>query len=208
MSKIATKKAGKMVLDEKKPKPMSDASFKGMMWLFKLVDFIWNPRRKLKKFPLREGMAVVDYGCGPGRYTLPIAKLVGPKGKVFAVDIHPLAITTVKRKAASEALTNVETILVDSYDTGIQVASIDLVLLADTFHMISDRDALFREIHRILKQDGLLFMDPGHMKLERAIEIVESAGLFTIRECRGRDMLLAPRTGEEGEARVTIKQEG
>jgi len=144
-----------MMANEKKLQPMSDASFKGMMWLFKFIDLIRDPRRRLKKIPLKEGMAVVDYGCGPGRYTLPVANLVGPKGKVFAVDIQPLAISTIKEKAARESLTNIEAILVDSYNTGIQGSSIDLVLLLDTLHLIGDCDALFREIHRILKQDVL-----------------------------------------------------
>ena len=180
--------------NEKKLNPMPDAGFRGMVWCFKLVDLFWNPQKRIKKIPLKEGMTVVDYGCGPGRYTIPVAKLVGPKGKVFAVDIQPLAISTVRKKVASEALTNVEAILADSYNTGIQGSSIDLVLLIDTFHMIKDRDALFQEIHRILKQDGILFMDPGHMKMSRAREIVENTDLFTIVECRGKDMLVAPKT--------------
>ena len=179
---------------EKKLEPMPNAGFKCMTWFFKFIDIFWNPRRRLEKMPLKEGMAVVDYGCGPGRYTLPIAELVGPKGKVFAIDIHPLAISTVKRKAVRAALTNVEAILVDSYNTGIQGSSIDLVLLIDTFHMVKDRDALFQEIHRILKPDGILFMDPGHMKMPRAREIVGNGGLFTIVECQGKDMLVAPKT--------------
>jgi len=179
--------------NKKKLKPMPDASFKGMMWLYRFTNLIWNPRRHLKKIPLKEGMVVVDYGCGPGCYTLPLAELVGPKGKVFAVDIQPLAIKTVKEKAARKSLTNIEAVLVDPYDTGIQGSSIDLVLLIDTFHMIKDRDALLAEIHRLLKPDGLLFMDPGHMKTSRAREIVEGTDLFTIAECRGRDMLVAPK---------------
>lgn len=180
--------------NEKKPKPMPDAGFKMMVWMFKLIDLFWNPQKHVKKIPLKEGMTVVDYGCGPGRYAIPIAHLVGEKGKVFALDIQPLAISTVKKKVAGEALSNVEAILVDSYNTGIEESSIDLVLLIDTFHMISDYDALFRELQRILKSDGLLFMDPGHMKLERAMEIVESTDLFTIRECQKKDMLVAPKT--------------
>ena len=173
-------------------KPEPDAFYKMYIWYCKFVDLIWKPQRRLEKFPLKEGMAVVDYGCGPGRYTLPIARLVGTEGKVFAVDIHPLAISAVRKKAARESLANIEALLVDSYNTGIQSSSIDLVLLVDTLHLIGDYDALFREIHRILKQDGVLFMDPGHMKISRAREIVEGSGLFTIVECRGQDMLVAP----------------
>ena len=181
------------MLSENKLKPEPDAVYKINIWFWKFTDLIWNPRRHLKKIPLKEGMVVVDYGCGPGRYALPIAQLVGPKGKVFAVDIQPLAIRIIKEKATREGLTNIEAILVDSYDTGIQGSSTDLALLVDTFHQIGDHSALFREIHRILKQDGILFMDPGHMKLSRAREIVEGIGLFTIAECRGHDMLVAPK---------------
>jgi len=66
-------------------------------------------------------------------------------------------------------------------------------LLIDTLHLIGDCDTLFREIHRILKQDGILFMDPGHMRMSKAKEIVENTDLFTIVECRGHDMLVAPK---------------
>ena len=179
--------------NEKKIKPESATFYRVNMWTYKVVGLFWNPQRRLKDIPLKEGMAVVDYGCGPGRYTLPIAKVVGPKGKVFAVDIQPLAISMVKEKAFRESLANIEPILVDSYNTGIQGSSIDLVLLVDTFHQIKDYDALFREIHRVLKQDGMLFMDPGHMKVSKTREIVEGSGLFTTVECRGNDMLVAPK---------------
>ncbi|MFC1965582.1 class I SAM-dependent methyltransferase [Chloroflexota bacterium] len=182
-----------MIADERKLKPEPNATYNINMWFWRFTDLIWNPRRHLRKIPLREGMIVVDYGCGPGRYTLPVAKLVGAKGKVFAVDIQPLAIRTLKQKATREPLTNIEAILVDSYNTGIQSSSINLVLLIDTLHLIGDCDALFREIHRILKQDSILFMDTGHMKISRAREIVESTGLFTIVECREHDMLVAPK---------------
>jgi ubiquinone/menaquinone biosynthesis C-methylase UbiE len=182
-----------MMANEKKSRVESNTSYRFYIWYCKFVDLIWKPQRRLEKFPLKEGMAVVDYGCGPGRYTLPIARLVGPKGKVFAIDIQPLAISTVRKKAARESLTNIEAILIDSDNTGIQSSSIDLVLFVDTLHQIGDCDALFREIHRILKQDGILFMDPGHIKMARAREIVEGTGIFTIAECQGDDMMVAPK---------------
>ena len=178
--------------NKKKPKPMPGIFFKFMTWGFKLADLIRSPQQRIAKMPVKKGMTVVDYGCGPGRYTLPIAKLVGLKGKVFAVDIHPLAIKMVKEKAARELLANIEPILVDSYNTGVQEASIDLVLLLDTIHMIKDQQALFQEMHRILKQDGLLFLGTEHMGMARVRKIVEGSGLFTIVECRGHDMLVVP----------------
>ena len=179
--------------NEKKLEPTSNAAYNILVWVFKIVDLFRNPQQRVKGFPLKEGMVVVDLGCGPGRYTLPVAKSVGPKGRVFAVDIQPLAISAVKEKAARESLTNIEAILVDSYYTGIQDSSADLVLLLDTLHLIGDHHALFREIHRLLRQNGILFMDPGHMKVSKAREILEGTGFFKVVEYRGRDMLVAPK---------------
>ena len=101
-----------------------------------------------------------------------------------------MAIKMVQKKAAKKAITNVKTVLLDSYNTGIEETSIDLVMLIDTFHGIDDKEALLREIHRIMKQDGILFMDPGHMELEKAVEIIEGLGIFTIKEQHGNDMLI------------------
>jgi len=182
------------MVNEKKLRVMPDASFKCMTWLYNFTDLIRNPQRRLKKIPLKEGMVVLDYGCGPGRYTLPVARLVGPTGKVFAVDIQPLAISMIKEKATSESLTNIEAILVNSYDTGIQDSSVDLVLFLDTLHIIGNPNALFREIHRLLKQDGFIFMDSGHMKIAKACKIVENTGFFRIAECWGKDMLVSLKT--------------
>jgi ubiquinone/menaquinone biosynthesis C-methylase UbiE len=135
---------------------------------------------------------VVDYGCGPGSFTIPAAELVGGKGRVFAVDIHPLAIRAVKQKASRKGLENVETVLVRGYDTGIEESSIDRVLLIDTIHLIEDPDALFREIHRMLKPDGLLYMEKGHMAMSEQKDIVEKAGFFKIVESQGLMILAAP----------------
>ena len=96
------RKRAETMTNERKPQAMADVGFRGMVWCYKLVDLFEKPEKHLKKIPLKEGMMVVDYGCGPGRYTLPIAKLIGEKGKVFAVDIQPLAISMVKEKAAKE----------------------------------------------------------------------------------------------------------
>ncbi len=178
---------------KKKLEPEPNAVYKINIWFYKFADLVWDPQRRLKKIPIKEGMVVVDYGCGPGRYTLPIAKLIGQKGKVFAVDIQPLAVGTIRKKASQENITNIETILVSSFNTGIQDSIADFVLLIDTLHLINDCHALFREIYRILKPNGILYMDPGHMKMSRAKEFVENINLFTIVECRGKDMLVAPK---------------
>ncbi len=75
-------------------------------WLHPTID------RRVLTFGIRAGMTVVDYGCGPARYTPRFAKLVGSSGKVYAVDIQPLAMEAVKQKMAKEHLDNIVPVLV------------------------------------------------------------------------------------------------
>jgi ubiquinone/menaquinone biosynthesis C-methylase UbiE len=171
----------------------SNFGFRLMALTYKLRDLFQDPRRSLEKARLGKGMRVVDYGCGPGSFTVPAAELVGSEGKVFAVDIHPLAIKSVEEKARRKSLQNVETVLVRGYDTGIAASSVDRVLLIDTIHRIEDPEALFREIHRMLKPDGLLFMEKGHMPISDQKELVQSSGLFEVVESQGLMILAAPR---------------
>jgi len=67
---------------------MSDRSSRGMTFLFKVIDFL-SPyiNKRVRKFGIKEGMTVVDYGCGPGRYAVKFAELVGENGRVYAVEI-------------------------------------------------------------------------------------------------------------------------
>jgi ubiquinone/menaquinone biosynthesis C-methylase UbiE len=181
-----------MMASEKKRE--SDLAFRLMTLTYKIRDLLQNPRRSLEKARLTKGMSVVDYGCGPGSFTIAAAELVGHEGKVLAVDIHPLAISTVEQKASRKGLQNVGTVLVRGYDTGVEASSIDRVLLIDTIHLIDDPDALFREIHRMLKPDGLLFMEKGHMAMPEQKSLVEKSGLFKITESEGLMILAAPQS--------------
>jgi len=173
--------------------PMPDWVFRGMTWTYALVDLFSSPARRLARLPLGKGMTVVDYACGPGRYCIDIARVIGPEGKVYAVDVQPLAIRLVQRKAAELGLANIKPILVNSYDTGIPGSCADLVLLLDAFHQIDDHPALIREVRRIIKPTGTFLMEPGHMRIDRAHDIVVGSGLFVHASTHGRDMLFAPR---------------
>jgi len=175
-------------------KPMPNLAFGAMKSTMKLTDLLFpsgRAERRLADVPLRKAMTVVDYGCGPGRYTIPMAEIVGVGGRVYAVDIQPLAIETVKRKAAGKGLINVQPVLVNSYHTGLLDASVDLVLLVDVVHGIQDRASLFQEIHRLLKSGGLLYMDSGHSSTSEMKSQVEATGLFTMVKFDGRNMLLS-----------------
>ncbi len=172
-------------------RPMSNLTYRAMEWILYVWDiFLRHPKADLKKVPLKRGMTVVDYGCGPGHYTIPVAQTVGPGGRVYAVDVQPLAIQRIAGEATRRSLHNITTIIVDSYDTGIPSSSVDVALLIDVFHYITDRQALFSEICRFLKPDGLLYMDAGHMKATEVKRIVESLGFFNVVGFDGKNMSL------------------
>jgi 2-polyprenyl-3-methyl-5-hydroxy-6-metoxy-1,4-benzoquinol methylase len=93
-------------------KPMSSISFKGMRFILIFRDLFIRPKKVLGKInEIKNGASVLDYGCGPGSFTMAAAELVGEDGKVYAADIHPLAIHQVLKSASKKSLHNIETIL-------------------------------------------------------------------------------------------------
>ena len=160
-------------------KPMSDFEFKFMSAGYKFRD-LFRPRINiLKEIGIKPGFHVLDYGCGPGGYIIPLAELVGGSGRVYALDIHPLALQKVRNIASKKQLTNVETILSDC-QTGLTDNSLDAILLYDAFHHLNDPDMVLRELHRVLKPDGILSFSDHHMKENEIVSDVMYSGLFRL----------------------------
>jgi ubiquinone/menaquinone biosynthesis C-methylase UbiE len=81
--------------------PMSRSHFLFMSLMFKIRDLFTKPVRFLEEAKLAPGARVLDYGCGPGSYSITAAELVGSDGSVLALDIYSGAVETVQRKAGS-----------------------------------------------------------------------------------------------------------
>ena len=160
-------------------KPMSNFLFQFMSCGYKFRDFFLPRMDILKEVGIKPGFHVLDYGCGPGSYIIPLAGLVGESGKVYALDIHPLAIQKVKDIALKKQLTNVETILSDC-QTGLPDNTLDVVLLYDAFHHLSDPDVVLKELHRVLKPDGILSFGDHHLKENEIVSGVTNGGLFRL----------------------------
>jgi len=161
----------------KKDKPMSKTGFKFMVRHFKQRDKKYPPRIKIEKTKIREGHIVLDYGCGPGSYSIEAAKAIGNTGKVYAADIHPLAIDEVEKRAKEAGIKNIKTILTDC-DTKLDDNTIDVVLLLDIYHDLSNPDSILRELHRVLKENGYLTVDDHHLKDDEIKKKITSKGLF------------------------------
>lgn len=153
--------------------------FRLMSLGFKIRDFISPRINVLREVGIKSGNVVVDYGCGPGSYIALLSSMVGTSGKVFAVDIHPLAIKSVHGIVSKMELKNVETIQ-SSCDTGLPDQSVDVVLLYDTYHTLNNPDDILQEIHRIVKAEGVLSFSDHHIKDEEIKEKITKKNLFKL----------------------------
>ena len=160
-------------------KPMSRVGFKLMNFVFRIRDFLKPRMDLLKEAGIEPGFCILDYGCGPGSYMVPLAQLVGISGKIYALDIHPLAIKKVQKIAAQKSIKNIKTIESDC-DTGLPDNHVDVVLLYDTFHNLSQPDDVLSELHRVLKPGGNLSFSDHHMNAQDIITRVTKAGLFKL----------------------------
>jgi len=133
----------------------------------------------LERIGIRRGQAVLDFGCGYGIYTIPIAKIVGEQERVYALDKDKEALDTLMQKAGSAGLTNIERMETSGeLEIGLADASVDGVLLFDVFHSFyfpqaDDRRRLLSEIYRIMKSSAFLAISvwPNLMEPETEDEI-------------------------------------
>ncbi len=170
----------------KRDNPMPNVGFRMMSVFLRLREPFRHPKERLVEAGVKRGQAVLDFGCGVGSYTIPAAQIVGEKGVVYGLDVHPLAIAAVDKRARKENLTNVKTIL-SGKDTGLPDESVDGVLLYDAFHLMPDKQALLKELHRVLKPDGFLSTDHEHMTRENCVEMLNVGNLFSI-EAQGGNL--------------------
>lgn len=170
---------------EKDSKKSSNLDFRCMSFMFKIRDKFHPPSQKIEKANIKQGDFVLDYGCGPGSYTLAALDTVGPSGKVIAVDINPHAIDKVEEKASQRALENIDTIITDC-ETGVNAESIDVIICFDVFHGIENKDCILTEFHRVLKENSRLSFDDHHMKEEEIIPLITDTGLFELEEKNGK----------------------
>jgi len=107
------------------------------------------------------GMSVADFGSGAGYFTILIGERVGREGRVYALDIMESALDSVRAKAKSAGLENVETIrgnLEVPGSSGLADQSQDIVLMANILFQSDKKVEIGREAKRVLKDGGLLIV--------------------------------------------------
>ena len=126
----------------------------------------------LQGIGINKGQTVLDFGCGSGTYTIPVAKIVGTRGRVYALDKDNHALDSLMKKAELACLKNIGKMATAGKLTiELPDKSVDRTLLFDVFHrysfpQMSDRRELLDEIYRITKTEGLVSVWPKHMEAE------------------------------------------
>ena len=170
-----------------------------------------NPLRRLYQNPrailsphLRSGMTVVETGPGMGFFTLDIARLVGPTGRVVAIDVQPRMIRGLQRRARRAGLLErIDARLVPPDATGVEELDgrVDFVLAFAVVHELPDAGRFFAAASRALRPEGrLLLVEPkGHVGVDTftmTIAAAEHAALRVVDrpQVRGSHAALLERT--------------
>ena len=131
----------------------------------------------MQRIGINKGQTVLDFGCGSGTYTIPVAQIVGKKGKVYALDKDKHGLDHLMNKAELGHLGNIQSIATSGELTiELPDKSVDVTLLFDVFHryyfpQMSDRKRLLDEIYRITRTGGFVSVWPKHMETEVRAEM-------------------------------------
>lgn len=178
------------------------------VWMSKSLDLGWrrwlhDPQKILAPY-VKEGMAVLDLGCGPGFFTLELARLVAPSGRLTAADLQEGMLTKVKGKVTAAGMAAAVSFHLCGRQTIGLEDKFDFILLFWMLHEVPDQARFLREIHALLKANGqVLVAEPmwhvSWKKFKGSINLMKQAGLNVEAEPRIRfsRAVVAKRAGNE-----------
>ena len=154
-----------------------------------------SPLRRLLEKPeevlaphVESGVTAMDIGCGMGFFSLPLAELVGPSGRVICVDLQERMISSLRKRASRAGLADrIQTRVCSVSSLGTQdlEGKVDFVLTFAVVHEVPDAAGLLTQIRDVLAPGGrLLIAEPrGHVSqeaLEETVAAAERAGLSVV----------------------------
>jgi len=136
---------------------------------------------------LREGMRVVDIGCGPGRLTVPTAQRVGSSGQVVALDMQKEMLRKLQNRLDGQKISNVRTLHGGIGQSLLERNYFDRALLVTVLGEIRDKKSALQEIFSALKPGGVLsvnemLVDPDYQPRKTVRRLAEAAGFRLDRE--------------------------
>jgi SAM-dependent methyltransferase len=140
-----------------------------------------DPDTAINVLKIARGSSVADIGAGSGYMTMKLSARVGPEGKVYANDIQPQMLQMLASRLASGRITNVVLIQGTIDDPRLPDASVDLEMMVDVYHELSQPQAMLRHLRAALKPGGRLVLleyrkeDPSvPIKYEHKMTVTEA----------------------------------
>lgn len=122
-----------------------------------------NPEQNVEKVNIDPGMKIADLGSSAGFYSFAAARLTGPSGRVYSVDVQKELLEKLKTESLNQGISNIETIWADLDEpNGTKLADdiVDRVIIANVLFQVEEKENLIEEAIRILKPNGkILFVD-------------------------------------------------
>jgi SAM-dependent methyltransferase len=115
-------------------------------------------RLLVEALAIQPGQTVCDMGCGNGFYTLELARRVGPRGRVYAVDVQPEMLRMLLGRLAEQGIHNVKPVLGTAIDPRLPKGEVDLILCIDVYHEFSHPEAMLERIRESLAPGGRLVL--------------------------------------------------
>jgi ubiquinone/menaquinone biosynthesis C-methylase UbiE len=163
-------------------KKMSNFAFKMMALVgIPIRNIFMPPDKMLAEVEIKPGSHVLDFGCGPGVFSTKIAEKTGPSGIVYALDINPLAVSMVERKARKRNLENVRAIH-SNCSTALPDNCLDHIIFFDVFHDLDNPQEVLGELHRVLKPEGIMYFSDHHLKEIEIVQRLTANKLFTLKD--------------------------
>lgn len=155
-----------------KREPAPVMSFRGAPWLERETrQKEEEPYKVIATMELEEGDVVADIGVGTGYYARKIARMVGPEGIVYGVDIQSEMLDLLTEYCETQGLENVRPVLGEYDDPKLPEGEIDWMILADVYHEFSHPKEMLAKMRAALKPDGKICLLEYRLKGDTARHI-------------------------------------
>jgi ubiquinone/menaquinone biosynthesis C-methylase UbiE len=122
---------------------------------------LFGPQKILEGAGIKEGMKILEVGCGTGFFTINASKLIGENGLLISIDMSPLSVELVTKRVEKANIKNVKVVKGNALNTKLEEACLDEVFIFGVIPAtMLPMDKLLSEMHRILKPNGLMAVWP------------------------------------------------
>jgi ubiquinone/menaquinone biosynthesis C-methylase UbiE len=155
-----------------------------LSWLVELDNPLFRNNRAsniVAHLDLRPGMRALDAGCGPGRLTIPMAKRVGPSGRITALDLQTGMLERAKGRAEAAGVSNIDFVRAPLGQNALRLGDFDRAVLVTVLGEIPHQQAALREIFEALKPEGILAIvevvaDPHFQSRSHVLALAQAVG--------------------------------